>query len=135
MQSTLPRVALIWSCALLGASWSSTASGQEVSLRAGESVDLHSVYWVQRSCHSLLRRIEGVDILEGPTGVSLSIRTEEVLTSARQNCPNKVPGGMVVATVKDVPAKVTATLSYRVRYETDEGPKQSTHTRQVTLYP
>jgi hypothetical protein len=89
-----------------------------------------------RNCQSQLRRIEGVDLLEGPPGIALSIRTEaEVMTGPRQNCQNKVRGGIVVATVKDVPAKVSATLTYRVRYDTDEGPKQSTHTRQVTLFP
>ncbi len=135
MRSAFLQAGLLSSCVLLGAAWCDTARAQEVSLRAGESLDLHSVYWVRRDCRSLLQNIAGIDLLEGPPGVSLSIRTEDVRTSARQNCPNKVAGGMVVATAKEVPAKVTATLAYRVRYDTDEGPKQSNHTHQLTLYP
>jgi hypothetical protein len=120
--------------ALVALMWSTPAAAQEMSIRAGESVDLHPVYWV-RNCQSQLRKIEGVDLLEGPPGVSLSIRSEEVMTSARHSCSSKVPGGIVVATVKDVPARVSGTLTYRVRYDTDEGQRQSTHTRSVTLYP
>ena len=43
------------------------------------------------------------------------------MTGPRQNRLNKVRGGIVVAMVKDVPAELSATLTYRVRYDTDEG--------------
>jgi hypothetical protein len=109
------------------------AFAQEISLKSGESADIHSVYWVG-NCRSLLISFAGVDILEGPPGVTLSIREEEVLPR-RQNCPNKVPGGVVVASVKEVPTRTTGILKYRVRYNTTEGLRQSNHSVRLSLDP
>src|SRR5262245_52417510 len=97
------------------------ASAQDLSLKSGESMDLYPVYWISE-CKSLLRSFAGIDILEGPPGVVLSIREDMVL--ARRQCPNKVPGGIVVVTVKDVPAKVSGVLRFRVRYNTVDGERQ-----------
>lgn len=108
-------------------------SDAEISLKAGESVDLIPVYWVE-GCTSLLVTVVGVDVLEGPPGVTLTIRREDVVPN-RQGCSNKVNGGVVVASVKDVPAAIRSTLRYRVRYKTQNGANQSTHTVQIGLYP
>jgi hypothetical protein len=105
----------------------------EISLKSGESVDLDSVYWVD-GCTSLLVTVVGVDLLEGPPGITLSVRREDVLPH-RPGCTNKVNGGVVVASVKDVLAPAHGTLRYRVRYNTQGGARQSTHTAQIGLYP
>ena len=109
------------------------ASADEISLRAGESADVHAVYWVS-NCRSILKSFAGVDVVEGPPGVTLSIREEDVY-ARRQNCSEKIPGGIVVVTAKDVPAKISSTLKYRVRYNTEDGLKQSNHSVQLTLSP
>ena len=113
--------------------FASATSAQEFSLKSNENVDLNPVYWVS-NCQSLLKSFVGVDVLEGPPGITLAIRDEEVLPR-RQHCPNKVLGGTVVASVKGVPVKASGTLKYRVRYNTANGVQQSNHTVQMSLYP
>lgn len=105
----------------------------EISIKSGESVDLGPVYWVQ-GCTSLLVNVVGVDLLEGPPGITLSVRREDVLPE-RPGCTKKVNGGVIVASVKDVAAPAHGVLRYRVRYTMSDGRNQSTHTRQIGLYP
>ena len=109
------------------------AFAQQVSLKSGESADLQQVYWIA-DCKSVLESFAGIDLLDGPPGVTLSIREEAVLPR-RQNCPSKVAGGVVVASVKDVPAQIAGVLKYRVRYKTLDGPRQSSHSTEISLFP
>ena len=119
--------------AVLSVLGAASANAQEIALKNGESADLGAVYWIS-NCRSLLKSFAGVDVLEGPPGVVLSIR-EDMVYARRQNCPNKVPGGIVVATAKDVQSKASGILRYRVRYNTSDGERQSTHSVQISLYP
>jgi hypothetical protein len=41
-----------------------------------------------------------------------------------------LPGGVVVAAVKEIPEKTWVAIKYRVRYNTNFGVTQSNHTRQ-----
>lgn len=109
------------------------ANAQDISLRVGESVDLGPVYW-QSNCVSILKGIAGVDILDGPPGIELTIREENV-TARKQNCQNKLPGGIVVLTAKEIPIKFSGTIKYRVRYKTEDGDKQSSHSKEIALFP
>jgi hypothetical protein len=119
--------------ALLVLVWATYTSAEDFSLRSGESKDLFPVYWVL-NCKSALRSFTGIDLVEGPPGISLSIR-EEMVLARRQNCPDKVPGGIVVVTAKDVPSKVSGVLKFRVRYHTVDGERQSNHSVPITLLP
>ncbi len=110
-----------------------SVTGQDFTLKAGESADLNPVYWV-RNCHSLLKSFIGVDVVEGPPNTELTIREESVLP-VRQGCPNRVAGGMVVLKVKADAAKFDGAIKYRVRYNTEEGEKQSSHSRSVSILP
>ena len=111
----------------------SEALAQEFSLKPNESVDLFPVYWI-KDCRSLLTSFASADVLDGPAGVTIAIREEDVLPQ-RQGCSTKVHGGVVVASVKEIPAKISGTLRFRVRYNTPDGLKQSNHVVQVSLYP
>ena len=111
----------------------SSADAQVISLKSGETVQLGPVYWVA-NCKSLLKSFSGVDILEGPPGLRLSIK-EDMVYARRQKCPDKVKGGYVMATVKEVKTAVSGTLKYRVRYSTVDGQQQSNHSVTINLYP
>ena len=135
------RGILIFGLIVVGAIHATYAGGQEsslksFSLRSGESVDLGPTYWIRLSdCVSMLAAFAGVDVLEGSPEVTLSIREQEV-HPRQQNCQdNRVPGGVVVATAKDVQARSSSVLKYRVRYNTREGLTQSSHSVQLNLYP
>jgi len=123
------KAALAWAAAAVCLS----AQGQEIALKPGESTDLGPVYW-QNNCVSTLKKIAGVDMLDGPPGVELTVREESVV-ARRQNCPNKLPGGVVVLTAREVPQKFSGTIKYRVRYSTEEGDRQSSHSKEISLFP
>ncbi len=108
------------------------AHAEDKVLRPGGSVDLGNVFWAN-GCTSLLITIVGVDLLSGPPGVQLSVRSEDVVPR-QQDCP-KVPGGVIVATVKEVASPSTGTIRYRVRYKTADGPHQSEHSVGISLQP
>jgi hypothetical protein len=113
--------------------FASTAFAQELSLKSSDSVDFHPVFWV-KDCRSLLTSFAGVDVLEGPSGVTVAIREEEVIPQ-RQGCSNKVRGGIVVASVRELPVQTSGILRYRVRYNTPDGLKQSNHSVQLVVQP
>lgn len=128
------KFALMATLAVLLCSFAvSPALAQEVPLKAGQSADLHQVYWVDK-CQSILKRIVSVEKLSGPANVTLSIR-EQPVQARRQNCPGDIPGGMVVATAGAVAAASTETIEYRVVYDTQVGTRQSTHKRTLLLSP
>lgn len=104
-----------------------------MSIRKGESIDLDAVYW-QRNCESILLHFDGVQLMEGPPGLSLLIRQEPVWARHR-NCRNHLYGGTVVLTATNVTEKFEGTIHYRVTYSTKEGNKQSNHSKKVIVYP
>jgi hypothetical protein len=106
---------------------------RQFAVKNGESVDLGTVYYVS-NCRSIMIGIPDVEVLEGPTNVTLSIREEPVLPR-RQGCAAKVDGGTVVLTAKDVKEPAEAKLTYRVNYKTKDGPRQVSHTYMVSLFP
>ena len=75
-----------------------------------------------------------VEILEGPPEVTVTIK-EGMVTPRRQSCPNKVAGGTVVATAKEVKEPIEAKLTYRVRYKTKDGDRQLGYVYTVSLFP
>jgi hypothetical protein len=125
--------AVLWICRVALLAFPASVAAQSVALKSGESADLNAVYWVE-NCRSILKDFAGVEILEGPSGVVMSLR-EQPVRARRQNCPENVPGAIVVVTVKEVTEKASATVRYRVKYNTEDGQKQSSHTFKIHLFP
>ena len=106
---------------------------RQFAVKNGESIDLGTVYYVS-NCRSIMIGMPDIEVLEGPTGVAISIREEPVLPR-RQSCAAKVAGGTVVLTAKDVTEPAEAKLTYRVNYKTKDGPRQTSHAFMVSLFP
>jgi len=53
----------------------------------------------------------------------------------RQGCAAKVPGGMLLLMAKGVTEKIEAKLTYRVKYSTKDGPRQTSGAYIVSLFP
>src|ERR1700688_3478545 len=98
---------------------------RRIAVKNGESIDLGTVYYVS-NCRSIMIGLPDIEVLEGPSGVAVSIREEPVLPR-RQGCAAKVPGGTLVLTAKDVSEPAEAKLTYRVNYKTKDGPRQTSH--------
>lgn len=106
---------------------------RRIAVKNGESVDLGTVYWVA-NCHSIMVGLPEIEMLEGPPGVALSVREEPVLPR-RQGCAAKVPGGTVVLTAKDVTERSDTKLTFRVKYKIKDGPRQTSQSYMISLFP
>ena len=48
---------------------------------------------------------------------------------------DRVPGGILMATTKDVAEPKQARLTYRLKYKTKDGDRQTSHAYNVSLFP
>jgi hypothetical protein len=106
---------------------------RKVALKSGESVVLRNFIFVS-NCKSMLTAPTTIDVLEGADGVSLSVRDEMVVPRTR-NCPDPVPGGVVVATAKTIDQPKEVKVTYRLNYTTKTGPRQSSNSYIISLFP
>lgn len=106
---------------------------QRLALKGGESVEVGSVYYVS-NCRSIMVGIPEIEILESPELVTLSIK-EGMVLPRRQNCANRVPGGTIVLTAKQVNEPVEAKLTYRIKYKTKDGDRQTSGVYNLSLFP
>jgi hypothetical protein len=116
-----------------GAGAHAETSARRIVLKSGESVELHTVYWVV-NCRSILVGMPELEVIEGPEQVTLAIKEGKVIPR-RQNCANPVAGGTLVATAKDITEPMEAKLTYRVKYKTKDGDRQLGHVYSISLYP
>ena len=53
----------------------------------------------------------------------------------RFNCVDKVPGGTVVVTAKGVNEALEGKLTYRLKYKTKDGDRQTSQSYLISLFP
>jgi hypothetical protein len=106
---------------------------RRIALKSGESVELHTVYWVS-NCRSIMIGLPEIEILDGPPQVALSIK-EDMVLPRRQDCANKVPGGILIATAKDVKEPTESKITYRLKYKIKDGDRPQGYTLRLSLFP
>jgi hypothetical protein len=106
---------------------------RSIALKSGESVELGSVYFIA-NCRSIMIGLPEVEVLEGPPEITLTVKEGQVLPR-RYNCANKVAGGTVVATAKDIKEKSETKLTYRLKYKTKDGDRQTSSVYSLSLFP
>jgi hypothetical protein len=109
------------------------AQDRKLAIKNGETIELHTVYYVVK-CRSIMLSLPEVEVLEGPQEVKLSIKAGDVIPR-NVSCAKPVQGGTLLATAKDVAAPKAAKLTYRIKYKTKDGERQSAGTFQVSLFP
>lgn len=131
----MSRVGLKFCSLLAAAALCGTAAiaQQRIALKGGESAELGPVYWVAQ-CRSIMVGMPEVEILEGPPEVTLAVK-EAMVLPRRQNCASKVPGGLLIATVKTVDEPKEVKLTYRLKYHTKDGERLRGNVYQLSLYP
>jgi hypothetical protein len=127
MKSVLPAVGF----ALLLSTGLASADDKTIAAKSGETVDVRPVYGALH-CRSILVATPEIEVLQAPPELKLSIR-EDMVTP--QNCQTKVKGGFVVATVGEVKQATEGKLTFRVKYKTKEGTRQSGYVYNVSLLP
>jgi hypothetical protein len=104
-----------------------------VALKNGESVEVGPVYWVSQ-CKSILKSTPEVEILDGPPGLDAAIK-EAMVLPRRQNCANKVAGGMLVMSAKGIEDPSYTNMTIRITYKTRDGDRKFSHVFNVSLIP
>jgi hypothetical protein len=110
-----------------------TPGAPTIALRNGESTELGELYWIS-NCRSLLKSTPEAEILDGPPGLSVSVKQSMVLPRY-QNCPNKVPGGTLLVSAKDVEDPSLSRITVRVTYRTKDGERQRSQVFNLSLLP
>ena len=141
MKSIAPLSIVV--CAIAASTFAGILKAQEstpaltiLSMKDGETMTIRLVTLVTATCDPLFLSFDGLDVFEGPPELSLTFEPGEVRTFAtNRDCPKLVPGGKVMATVKDIAAPKDSVLTFRVRFMTKQGPWQTTARYRMLLYP
>jgi len=112
----------------------SAQAAEVIALKSGETAEIGNLFWVA-NCRSLLKGPMTVDILEGPSDVTASIREQKIVPH-KLNCAKPVEGGVLLLTApKEVKARIQAKLILRVKYPTVDGVRQNSRDIDLTLVP
>jgi hypothetical protein len=112
----------------------SAQAAEVIALKSGETAEIGNLFWVA-NCRSLLKGPMTVDILEGPSDVTASIREQKIVPH-KLNCAKPVEGGVLLLTApKEVKARIQAKLILRVKYPTVDGERQNSRDIDLTLVP
>lgn len=109
------------------------AGSASIALKSGETAEVGDVYYVS-NCRSLLKSTPEVEILDGPPGVSATIKQAMVLPRW-QSCANRVAGGTLMISAKDIEDPSYTRLTIRVVYKTKDGERQRSHVINLSLIP
>jgi hypothetical protein len=75
-----------------------------------------------------------VEVLDGPPGVTVSIKEDMVLPRA-QNCASRVKGGTLVIAAKDIEDTSFSELTVRITYRTRDGDRKFSRIYNLSLFP
>ena len=104
-----------------------------IALKNGESTEL-DVYSISNSCKSLLKAATDVEILDGPPGVTATIKPAKVIPRY-YGCAKPVLGSKLTIAAKDIEDYSQTRMVIRYTYHTASGDRQSTRNFNITLYP
>jgi hypothetical protein len=104
-----------------------------IALKSGETSEVGELYF-QSNCKSLLKSTPEVEVLDGPPGVSVSVKEAMVIPRAA-HCSNRVPGGLLLISAKDVEDPSYSPLTVRITYKTRDGDRKFSHVFNLSLLP
>jgi hypothetical protein len=106
---------------------------QTIALKNGESAEVGLLYYVS-NCRSILTSTPGVEILDGPPGVTVSVKEDMVLPRA-QGCANRVKGGTLVLAANNIEDPSFTELTLRITFHTRDGDRKVSTVYNVSLFP
>ena len=104
-----------------------------IALKSGESVEVSNLSWAI-NCRSLLRSTPEVEVVDGPPGVSVTVKAAMV-TPRAQRCAKEVLGGKLVITAENIEDPSYTPLTIRVTYRTRDGDRKFSHVYNLSLFP
>jgi hypothetical protein len=106
---------------------------ETVALKSGETEEISDLYYVS-NCASLLNSPPQVEVVEGPPGVTASVKEDMVLPRL-QKCPTKVKGGKLIVSANKIEDPSFTQLTVRVTFDTREGIRKQTWVVNLNLIP
>jgi hypothetical protein len=106
---------------------------QTIALKSGESEEVSDLYYVT-NCMSLLNSAPQVEVVDGPPGVTASIK-EDMVLPRQQKCAAKVKGAKLLVSAAKVEDPSFSQLAVRVTYDTREGIRKQTFYINLSLIP
>jgi hypothetical protein len=104
-----------------------------IALKSGESAEVGNLYFIS-NCKSLLKSTPEVEILDGPPGVTASVKEDMVLARA-QKCASPIKGGKLFLAAKDIEDPSFSTLTLRITYRTRDGDRKLSQVFNLELFP
>jgi hypothetical protein len=104
-----------------------------IALKSGETAEVGLLYYIS-NCKSILKSVPEVEILDGPPGVTASVKEDMVLPRA-QNCANRVKGGRLMVAAKDIEDPSFSELTIRITYHTRDGDQKRSVIYNISLFP
>jgi hypothetical protein len=104
-----------------------------IVLRSGETATIGSIYFIA-NCKSVLRGTPKAEIVEGPPGLTVTVK-EAMVTPRPYGCPNKVAGGTLTVSARDIEDPSVSTLTIRIIYPTKDGDRQRGQVFNLSLVP
>jgi hypothetical protein len=108
--------------------------GDDIALKSGESTELGQIYYIGVNCQSLLQAPPGVEILDGPPGVTAAIREADVVP-LDVDCSTPVPGGKLVISANTIADYSVTRMVLRILLKTMLGDKEYSRNVNITLLP
>jgi hypothetical protein len=105
-----------------------------VALKSGETTELTELYWVSSNCKSQLRGTPAVEVLDGPPGITVTVK-DAMVVPRYQGCAKPVAGGKVMIAAKDIEDASYTRLTIRVTYKTRDGDRQRSAVYNLSLFP
>lgn len=106
----------------------------DIALRSGETIEFQDLWFVSRDCRSLLKGVPAVEIMDGPPGVSVSVRQAMVVPRSL-GCGKAVSGGKMTISAQDVEDYSHTRMIVRYIYKTQMGDRLFSRHINVTLFP
>jgi hypothetical protein len=104
-----------------------------IALKSGESAELGNLYFIS-NCKSVLTSTPTVEVLDGPPGVTVSIKEEMVMARA-QKCAAPIKGGKLFVAAGDIQDQSFSTLTLRITYKTRDGERKLSQSYNLELFP
>ena len=127
---------LCLACVLGGApAQAQTISGTlAIALKSGESFELGDAYWISSTCNSMLVGTPEVEILDGPPGVTVTVK-EAMVTPRYWNCAKPVRGGKVIVAANDIDHPSYTTFTIRFKFKGRDGDRLRSRVYKLSLFP
>jgi hypothetical protein len=104
-----------------------------ISLRSGETLEVADL-WYAVHCQSQLKSAPTVEVLEGPSEITVSVK-KAMVVPREQNCSEPIEGAKLYVAANGVADYGASKLTIRITFDTKDGERKVSETYDVTLFP